>query len=121
MPIIRLSCCLWTLFNFLWSLCDNPHVLQLYNRMLLTSVSYSRILDTFVFHFFFQTVSLFDIATFDNSFLLFISSLSPSFDSSLITFLHYASSTFAPLFIVVFSVFSSFASRLFSVNTFFAL
>ena len=44
---------------------------------------------SFVFHFFFHAVSLFDSAMFDSSFLLLISSRSPSFDSNLMTFLHF--------------------------------
>ena len=44
---------------------------------------------SFVFQSFFHAVLLFDSAMFDSSFLLLISSRSPSFDPNLMTFLHF--------------------------------
>ena len=73
--------------------------------MLLTSNSYRRSLAfSFVFHFFFHTVSLFDSAMFNSSFLLFVSSRSPSFDPNLMTFLHSSSVSISFLLQTVFSV-----------------
>ena len=86
MPITRLSCFLWKLFSFLWSLPDNPQVpLRLLRSMLLTYDSYGRsLVFSFVFHFVFYTISLFDNAMLDSSFLRFISSRWPSFDNTLL-------------------------------------
>ena len=105
---------------FFSSLLFNPHIPQVYKRMLLTSVSYKRSLVFIdVLHFFFHTSSLFFIAILDISFLLFVSSLSPSLDPSLITSLQ-VSSSFLPLFITVSYILSSFTSKLLSVSTFWA-
>ena len=86
MPITRLSCFLWKLFSFLWSLPDNPQVpLRLLRSMLLTYDSYGRsLVFSFVFHFVFHTISLFDNVMLDSSFLRFISSRWPSFDNTLL-------------------------------------
>ena len=99
-----LSCLLWKLSSFLWSSFHTPLVPQLCNSTLFTSVSYSRILVAgFVFQFFFQIVSSFARAIVGNSFLPWMSSQSPSFDPTFITFLHSLSSSFDHLFTVVYS------------------
>ena len=111
-PITFLSCLLWKRFSFLWSSFDTPQFMQLYNSILFTSVSYSRILVvSFFFQFFFQIVSFFARAIATNSFLLWMTSRSPSFDPSFIIFLRSLSSSFDLAFTVVYSVFSSFTNR----------
>ena len=93
LDITFLSCFLWKLFSFLWLSFDTPQVPQFYDSTLFTSVSYSRILVvSFVSHFFFQIASFFAWAIVANPFLLWMSSKSPSFDPSFITFLHSISS-----------------------------
>ena len=119
-PITFLSCLLLKLFMFLWSSFDTSQVLQLYNSILFTSVSYRRILIvSFVFQFFFQILSFFTRVIVANYFLLWISSQSPIFDPSFITFLHSISSSFDPIFTVVYSVFSSFTNRFLFFHYFF--
>ena len=120
-PITFLSCLLWKLFNFLISSFATPQVLQLCNSALFTSVSCSLILvASFVFQFFFQIVSFFARAIVANSFLLWMSSQSPSFDPSCITFLYSD-----PLLTVEYSVFSLFTQyflcslSIFFVHSFF--
>ena len=111
-PITFFSCLLWKMFSFLWSFSNTPQVPQLYNSTLFTSASYCRILVvSFVFQFFFQIMSFFARAIVASSFLLWISSRSPSFDPSFITFLHFLSYYLDPLFKVVYLVFSSFTNR----------
>ena len=100
-PTTFLSCLLWKLFSFLWSSFDTLQVLQLYNSTLFISVSYSRILVvSFVFQFFFQTLSFFARAIVANPFLIWMSSPSPNFDPSFITFLHSLSSSFDSLLFI---------------------
>ena len=111
-PITFLSCLLWKRFSFLWSSFDTPQFMQLYNSILFTSVSYSRILVvSFFFQFFFQMVSFFAGAIVTNSFLLWMTSRPTSFDPSFIMFLHSLTSSFDIVFTVVYSVFSSFTNR----------
>ena len=111
-PITLLSCLLRKRFSFLWSSFDTPQFMQLYNSTLFTSVSYSRILIvSFFFQFFFQIVSFFARAIVTNSFLLWMTSRPPSFDPSFIMFLHSLTSSFDIIFTVVYSVFSSFTNR----------
>ena len=103
-PIIYLSCLLWKLFT--------PQVPQLRNSTLFTSVSYSRTLVvSFVFQLFFHIVSFFSRTMVANYFLPQMSSWSPSFDSSFITFVRSLSPFFDLLFTVVHSVFSLFTNR----------
>ena len=111
-PITFLSCLPWKLFSFLWSSFDTTQVPQLQNSTLFTSVSYSLILViSFVFQFFFQIASFFATAITANSFLFWMFFQSPSFVPSFITFPHSLSSSFDPLCMVVYSVFSSSTNR----------
>ena len=114
MLITRLSCFLWKLFSFFWSLCDNPQVPQLYKE-----VCFWLTIDTGVA--FFYIVLLFDVALFDSSFLLFISSRSPSFDPNVMTFLHSFPFLFPFFLMVVFSVLSSLTSIVLLANMVFHL
>ena len=101
MPNICLCCFLWKLSMFF-------HRFSTYLKCLHYTAVY-----------FVQGLLLF-IAVVASSFLLLMSSLSPNFDPSLITFRHASSYTFLSLFTIVFSVCSSFISRLCSVRISFA-
>ena len=111
-PITFVNCLLSKRFNFLWPSFDTPQFMQLYNSTLFTSASYNRILVvSFSFQYFFQILAFFARAIVTNSLLLWMTSQSPSFDPSFIIFLHSLTSSFDVVFTVVYSVFSSFTNR----------